>query len=275
MFKSSLEKFPKNLQGSCPQFVPVPYKDRENHNGRAYWIPLFSVWQKNKARIVSDAAAKTQGVCLNDHLLQGPDRNNSLRGVLLRFRREPYAVKGDIENMFHQIAIPDDQTTYMRFFWFRKNNPNRELVEYWSKVHLMGLTSSPAIANLGIRYASRKVPPTDGLVWLQEDDLLNPDQSNRTRTPDKVEIILVQQFYVDDFLASLPTQEEALAVINEGIDRLARYNLKLCKIQSNCPIIQQAHPNAEKLPSILSLSPRDPITNAPTDETSLGLQWNL
>ena len=159
-------------------FVPVPQQHRNTYGGTAYWIPLFSVWQKNKARIVFDAAAQTDGVCLNDHLLQGPDRNNSLRGVLLRFRRYPYAAKADIENMFHRFGIPDNQSTYVRFFWFRDNNPNKEIIEYWSKVHLMGKTSSPAIANLGVRYAARKEPPKDGQTWLQEDDILDPDLSN-------------------------------------------------------------------------------------------------
>ena len=118
-FDSALEKFSKNISIQRPRFIPVPTHEQQNTQGQAYWIPLFSVWQKGKSRIVFDSAAKvkTTEVCINDTLLKGPDRNNSLRGVLLRFRRHPHAVTADIENMFHQFAIPDHQRTYLRFFW--------------------------------------------------------------------------------------------------------------------------------------------------------------
>ena len=107
VFQSSLDKFQKNLETSTPRFIPVPQKLREPQHGRAYWISLFAVWQKEKARIVFDAKAPTDGVCLNDKLYQGPDRNNSLRGILIHFRGHPFAVSDDIENMFHQIAVPE------------------------------------------------------------------------------------------------------------------------------------------------------------------------
>ena len=86
--------------------------------------------------------------------------------------------------MFHQFAIPDHQRTYLRFFWYKDNNPNKPIIEYWSKVHLMGLTSSPAVANTGIRYAVRKHPPSNGRQWMSEDDLLDPLHQDATRTQD-------------------------------------------------------------------------------------------
>ena len=117
MWQSSLDKFAKNLNCATPRFVPLPRHLRGDQQGRAYWIPLFSVWQKEKARIVFDAKAPTNNRCLNDTLFQGPDRNNSLRGILMRFRGHPHAVKADIANMFHNIRVPDHQFTYLRFFW--------------------------------------------------------------------------------------------------------------------------------------------------------------
>ena len=143
-----------------------------------------------------DSKASTKGPSLNDTLLQGPDRNNSLRGVLTRFRRHPYAVTADIENMFHQIAIPDSQCTYLRFFWYQDNDPEKPIIEYMSRVHLMGNTSSPSVANIAVRYAARKIPPKDGKTWIREDDIMDPYQLNRTRKPDKVETALANNFYV-------------------------------------------------------------------------------
>ena len=123
-FQKTLDKFALNVDREIPRFEPVPQEHRFNKDGHAYYIPQFSVNQKGKARIVFDSAAKTQGVCINDALRQGPDRNNALRGVIHRFRRHPYAITADVENMFHQFAIPEEQKTYLRFFWFKDNDPD-------------------------------------------------------------------------------------------------------------------------------------------------------
>ena len=43
---------------------------------------------KSKIRVVYDAAAQFEGIALNKELLQGPQVNNSLVGVLMRFRKD-------------------------------------------------------------------------------------------------------------------------------------------------------------------------------------------
>ena len=76
-FQSNLEKFAQNIDREYPRFEPVPANHKFPKDGFAYWIPLFSVKQKGKARIVFDSAVKSDNVCINDKLRQGPDRNNS------------------------------------------------------------------------------------------------------------------------------------------------------------------------------------------------------
>ena len=61
-----------------------------------------------KVRIMFDCSANFGGACLNK-LLPGPDLTNYLAGVLLQFRSEEVTLMGDIEAMFYQVQIPDNQ----------------------------------------------------------------------------------------------------------------------------------------------------------------------
>lgn len=106
-----------------------------------------------------DAAAETDCTCLSDAFLQGPDCNNAIPAVLLRFRLLPIAYTADIKNMFHQFFVPEEDITYMRFLWFKNNDPLKSLIEYWPCVHLQDLTGSPSIADIGRRYDSKANRP--------------------------------------------------------------------------------------------------------------------
>ncbi|CAC5364239.1 unnamed protein product [Mytilus coruscus] len=53
-----------------------------------WYLPIFGVYhprKPNKVRAVFDSFAKFANISLNDELLPGPDLNNKLLGVLLRF----------------------------------------------------------------------------------------------------------------------------------------------------------------------------------------------
>ena len=86
----------------------VPNEDLVRTDGKVWYRPHHGIYhpQKQKLRVVFDCAAKFQGVSLNDVLLQGPDVTNNLVDVLLRFRRESIAIRGDIDSMFYQVKVP-------------------------------------------------------------------------------------------------------------------------------------------------------------------------
>lgn len=121
--------------------------------------------QKGKARIVFDSTSRTEGPCINDKLCNGPGRNHLLRGVVLGFHQHPYVVTDNVENMFHEFVVPDEHKTYLKFFLHENNDPICPLIECWSIVQLMGLKSSPAIANTGVQFAAcdQRKMTTNGL----------------------------------------------------------------------------------------------------------------
>ena len=80
-------------------------EDNEPHQ---WFLPHHGVYKRSnpeKCRVVFDCAAQYKGVSLNDVILQGPNFLNNLSGVLIRFRKEPVAVIGDIKLMFHQCFV--------------------------------------------------------------------------------------------------------------------------------------------------------------------------
>ena len=92
-----------------------------------WYLPIFGVYhpqKKDQIRVVFDSSAKDEGTSLNDVLLSGPDMNNNLLGVLMRFRREPVAVTADVQQMFYCFIVQKEHRDFLRFLWFEGNNPN-------------------------------------------------------------------------------------------------------------------------------------------------------
>ena len=98
-------------------------------DAREWYLPHHAVvhpHKPGKVRRVSDAAARCQGISLNDCLSSGPDLLNSLAGILMRFRQELVAVSADIEAMFNQVVVPKDDKVVLRFLW-RKNPSDKDV----------------------------------------------------------------------------------------------------------------------------------------------------
>lgn len=68
-------------------------------------------------RLVWNSSQKCRGVSLNDLLLKGPDVLNSIRAVLLRFRRGKFAALGDIRKMYNSVWLEDREMRLHRFLW--------------------------------------------------------------------------------------------------------------------------------------------------------------
>ena len=94
-----------------------------------------------------DSSAQHYSVSLNDVLLTGPDLNNSLLGVLIRFRKEFVAIIADVRQMFHCFVVREDHRDY--------GIVTKVIIEYRMKVHVFGNSPSPAVATYELRRAAR------------------------------------------------------------------------------------------------------------------------
>ena len=73
-------------------------------------------------RPVCNAASKYKEVCLNDKLLAGPDLLHGLIRTVFRFHEGPIALTADIESMFLQVQVPEQDKSCLRFLWCPRAN---------------------------------------------------------------------------------------------------------------------------------------------------------
>nr|XP_055029189.1 uncharacterized protein LOC129418268 [Misgurnus anguillicaudatus] len=223
-------------------------------NEECWYLPMFGVYhpqKPNQIRVVFDSSAKHEGVALNDILLSGPDLNNSLLGVLIRFRREPIAITADVEQMFYCFTVREDHRNFLRFLWFKDNDVTKEIIEYRMKVHVFGNRPSPSVAIYGLRKAAEA-----GVKKYGKD----------------AEHFVTRNFYVDDGLTSLPTELEAITLLQKTQKMLAESNLRLHKIASNSSKVMEAFPASDLAKDIKSLD----LDNDPLPvQRSLGISWSL
>ncbi|XP_052895761.1 uncharacterized protein LOC128302949 [Anopheles moucheti] len=162
--------------------------------GRIWYLPLGVVHnpkKPNKIRLIWDAAAKVAGVSFNSRMLKGPDLLTPLPQVLSHFRQHPVAVAGDIMEMFHQIRIRDPDRQSQRFVYRKK--PGDPVEVYVMDVATFGSACSPASA----QYVKNK----NAMEHAKE-------------FPRATEAI-IRNHYVDDYLQSFTTVEEAIEVVKE------------------------------------------------------------
>ena len=116
--------------------------------GKEWYLPQHPKLNPNKPGKViraCNAGSLYKEVCLNDMLLAGPDLLQGLIGAIFRFREEPIALTADIESMFLQVQIPEQDRSCLRFFWRPRANDSVQIYEY--QRHMFGAKSSPTCAN--------------------------------------------------------------------------------------------------------------------------------
>lgn len=174
-------------------------------------------------RIVFDSSSKHNGISLNDVLLTGPDLINKLLGVLLRFRKEPVAMTADIEQMFYCFRVTETHRNFLRFIWYKDNDPDQELVDYRMTVHVFGNSPSPAVATFGLRRTAE----------ISEAEFGND-----------VKDYVLRNFYVDDGLSSQATSSQAIDLMKRTQQALLKNGgLRLHKIASNDVTVMSAFSN--------------------------------
>jgi hypothetical protein len=132
-------------QGYIEQ-INDPYPDRQG----MWYSPHFPIVKMHKEttkiRPVLDCAAKYGGTSPNDCLMQGPQVMNKLVTVMNHFGSFDYAMTGNIQEMFLQVFVPNEDKDNLRFLLYIDG----QLQVYRWNVHLFGKTDSPCVAMMAV-----------------------------------------------------------------------------------------------------------------------------
>ena len=207
---------------------------------------VFTIHEKVLSEWCLIVVPHLKGTSLNNVFYQGPNLSSSLLGVLTRFRQEPVAFMGDIQAMFHQVKVTEEDRDFLSFLFWPEGDFTREIQEYRMTVHLFGAVSSLSCTS----YALRKTA-----------DDIKSDFSAET-----VEVVK-RHFYVDDCLMGLGSEKAAIQMVEDLNALCKRGGFVLEKWISNSRTVLQTKQKAKELKD-LDLD-RD---NLPL-ERALGLLW--
>ena len=183
--------------------------------GKCKYLPHHEVYHANKPgkiHVVFDLSAEFHGTSINKALLPGPDLTNQIVGVLLRFTEKEITVTGDIEAMYHQVKVPENQRCFLRFLWWKNSDSIKVIVDHEMAAQVFGSISSPFCSN----YVLKKTA-ADNIKKYGED----------------VSSILRRNFYVDDLLKILPSAKIAVDMIYKVKSSCKEGGFNLTKFSSN------------------------------------------
>lgn len=213
-----------------------------------YFFPHHSVERPESTttslRVVFNGAAKTSsGFSLNDLMEVGPNLQQDLMTLLLKWRQYQYAFVADIEKMFRQINVNKCDQNYQKIVW--RDDPTSPLQEYNLTTVTYGTKAAPFLAMMTLKQ-------------LAKDEKHNYQETNAAK-------VLDESMYMDDLLHGCHSIPEGVRLQSDLIQLLKSGGFNLRKWKSNV---------SELIPK-QNLDQEDHFNFKPSESTkTLGLRWN-
>ena len=201
-------------------------------------------------RVVFDGAAKcvdpttVEEVSINEKLLRGSNYLVNMRGVFNRFREKLIPVSADIEKMYHQVQVSEQDRDAFGFL-YRPPGSQGPPLTYQMTVHVFGAILSPSTCLFAMNRA------------VEENRHIYP----------LAERIAKINFYVDNMLASFETEAEALNRETRASLKSRGFNLTKWTSSSRS-VISELTPFGLASPTLDLDFDELPI------ERTLGMLWN-
>ncbi|XP_036346166.1 uncharacterized protein LOC118755440 [Rhagoletis pomonella] len=214
-----------------------------------YFLPHHAVLKEEstttKVRVVFNASCPTaNGMRLNDVFLPGPVLQADLTILILRWRLFQYVFHSDIEKMYRQIFVNENQTKYQRIVFH--TCPREPISLYGLKTVTFGINCAPYLA---IRTLHELADEVESSFPIASE-------------------ILRKCMYVDDVLAGGHSIEAAIKAREEILQILDSAGFPLRKWTSNSSKILEGIPKSHLLTDdFLELEESSTVK-------ALGIRWN-
>ncbi|XP_055957370.1 uncharacterized protein LOC126821179 [Patella vulgata] len=157
----------------------------------------------------------------------------------------------NIQEMFYQCRVVKYDCDMMRFLWWPEGQLDKPLCEYRMLVHLFGASSLPSCSNFALKQVAC---------------------DNKNKCSPEVINAINNNFYVDDFLKSMPNENDAIKLVKEICVILKLGGFNLTKWLSNSRQLLSTIPEKDRVEEVKKLdfeTDNLPIKRAPS------VQWSV
>lgn len=174
-----------------------------------------------KLRVVFDGSAPTDnGISLNDIQHTGPNLQQDLISILIRFRMHNYVFTADIAKMYRQIEVRKEDKALQKILW--RADPSDDIREYELQTVTYGTRSAPFLAMRCIKQLAND----NSEIYPQASEIIERD------------------FYMDDVMSGAQTPEQAASLCEHLTTILNSAGFELRKWSSNdIRVLKKIDPN--------------------------------
>ncbi|XP_047988499.1 uncharacterized protein LOC125228094 [Leguminivora glycinivorella] len=225
----------------------VPETEIENSS---VYLPHHAVIRTDKdtskVRAVFDASSKgTNNISLNEELLVGPQLQEDLRNIIMRWRMKKICFVADIQKMYRQILVTKEDADLQRILW-RKCAAD-PIKDYRLLRVTFGTASAPYLA-------------VKTLQRVAEDEGQQHPVATKT---------IKEDFYMDDLMSGQDNEEDAIDVAKNVQMILKNGGFDLQKWSSNSTSFLKQFSQEERNSNV------NMDINLDGTVRALGITWNM
>lgn len=192
-------------------------------------------------RVVFNASAKTSsGKSLNDLMQKGPNLQQDLQSLILKWRQYKVAYTADVEKMFRQIWVHPADRKLQKIIW--RDNPQQSLQDYECTTVTYGMKAAPFLSMMTLKQ-------------LAKDERQNYQEASK---------VIEESCYMDDLVHGSHDIGSAKKLQHELITLMKQGGFNLRKWSSNDARLLREEEQQAKIKQ---------FKQAEASKT-LGLQWN-
>ena len=158
----------------------------------------------------------------------------------------------DVEAMSYQVKVPVSQRSYLRYLWWKEGDINSEIADHEMCAYLFGAVSSPSSSS---NYALKRTP-------VDNSSSFGIDASET----------VTKNFYIDDLLKSVKSEEYAVDLIKRVTEMCAAGGFNLTKFICNRKNVLMSLPDIHRREGVKDT---DLVKEELPTERALGVYWNV